>query len=431
MCSSDLNWIGVDCSADGRRMVAVVQSGVASGYVYQSVNGGVTWSPVLADAVRNWSCVTMSADGSKIVAAESPGKIWISRDSGATWSASSSPANANWSAITASADGTRLFACVDGGIPVISTDSGVTWTTTSLESRRWLAVAGSTDGQRLGVASLNGSGTIQLSNDGGRTWTAQSPTPSFLGLTMSSDGRRVYGAGYNEAIYTLNRDFTSYAVDADTGLIRDKDGRYISTSTNTSLAKVPSPLPLRLIVHNDAAAGNVTLLQRVFVGPGANSTNSVIATREALLDASQLASARRISAPHLPFSLTNTFWRTATTNFAPGGQVTLTVPLDYNDHASNPFLHTFHPDHDNLDAKFQTVLPVGQESYTVTREIKLTFTTADPNSFRSLTASASGRSGIYEETITMTGKAGATRQFRLSGSFNLQRISSVASLTTQ
>ena len=31
-----------------------------------------------------------------------------------------------------------------------------------------------------------------------------------------------------------------------------------------------------------------------------------------------------------------------------------TVTLSYNDQASNPFLHTYHPDHDNLDATFST-----------------------------------------------------------------------------
>jgi len=246
---------------------------------------------------------------------------------------------------------------------------------------------------------------------------------------MSGDGRRIYAPGYNDQIYTLQRSFRDYDLDPATGLIRDETGRYLSTGVNTAMAKVPSPLPLRLILQHDATAGQVRLLQRVFVGKGANSTNTIVASREQLLDAAQITSARRISTPHLPFSSANTFWSSAG-NFNPASVVTLTVPVDYNDHASNPFLHTFHPDHDNLDPKFKQVQPPGFESYAITRQIRLTFQTPGAD-FRSLTASAQGRSGTYEETITLGGKAGASRQFQLSGTFSLQRISSIPTLTTQ
>jgi hypothetical protein len=47
----------------------------------------------------------------------------------------------------------------------------------------------------------------------------------------------------------------------------------------------------------------------------------------------------------------------------------------FNDHASNPFLRTYHPDHDNLDATFKQELPQGSESYTdLTRETALSVT---------------------------------------------------------
>ena len=74
--------------------------------------------------------------------------------------------------------------------------------------------------------------------------------------------------------------------------------------------------------------------------------------------------------------------------------------------------------------------PQGEESYSITRQLKLTFTSGGAD-FRSLTASAQGRSGTYEETISLGGKAGATREYRLSGTFSLQRISPVSTLTTQ
>lgn len=418
------NWIGLAMSQDGNKLAAAAQGD----YLYLSSDRGSTWTQT--ETNRNWSSIAMSQDGTKLIAAVNPGQLFTSTDSGKTWTPRET--NRNWYAVASSGDGDRLIACVDNaqadGV-FISTNSGVSWQATSLNARRWSGVATSTDGKRLGAVSYEGGAQrIQLSDDGGQTWTGQSPTPSCLALAMSGDGTRVIALGYYSSIFTLSRQFADYEVDSTTGLIRDQSGRYMSTGVDTRLAKVPSPLPLRLILHNDAAASKVSLLQRVFVGKGPG-TNTIVANREQWLDAAEIAAARRISTPHLPFSMTNTFWSTSA-NFNPGSVVTVTVPLDYNDHASNPFLHTFHPDHDNLDPKFKQVRPQGQESYEFTRQIKLIFQTS-VGDFRSLTASAQGRSGTYEETITLGGKAGATRQFQLSGTFSLQRISPIATLTTQ
>jgi hypothetical protein len=228
-------------------------------------------------------------------------------------------------------------------------------------------------------------------------------------------------------IYTRQRSFARYVFDEESGLIRGADGAYLSAGVNTNLARVASPFPLRLIMHGDAAG--VKLLQRVFVGQSSVSTNTVVASLERLLNPDQIASARRISASHLPFSSANNFWQ-ASGSITPGTVLNFTVPLSYNDQSSNPFLHTFHPDHDNLAADFKSVQPMGTESFDVSRQIRLTFTSPGTD-FKSLTASQLTRSGMYEETITMTGKAGGTRQYRLAGAFTLQRISSIDTLTTQ
>ena len=50
------------------------------------------------------------------------------------------------------------------------------------------------------------------------------------------------------------------------------------------------------------------------------------------------------------------------------------LDLESSDHASNPFLHTYHPDHDNLDNRddtFQTQLSAGKESYDLRRVMTL------------------------------------------------------------
>jgi hypothetical protein len=170
------------------------------------------------------------------------------------------------------------------------------------------------------------------------------------------------------------------------------------------------------------------MLQRVFIGKGAATTNVIVTTSEDLLDQSRIAAARRISAAHLPFSGNNLWW-SAPGKIVPATVVNFTVPLDYNDQAANPFLHTFHPDHDNLQPDFKRVEPIGVESYGVTRQIRLTFR-APGTDFNSLTAGSLALGGVYEEIMTITGRSGATREFRLAGNFSLSRISSISTLTT-
>jgi hypothetical protein len=193
---------------------------------------------------------------------------------------------------------------------------------------------------------------------------------------------------------------------------------------------VPRAFPLRLVLHNPAA-GNAVLLQRVYCGLDPQ-TNYVIATSEAALHRSQLPLARRISCVHLPHLTPNIPWA-FNANLGQSPTLTTTVLMDYKDQASNPFLHTYHPDHDNLDGTFESVLPQGAESYSVRREITLTF--APPgDDFASLTASGRTLSGEYLETITLEGLArggGAkdARQFNVRGSFQLTRVLTVATLT--
>jgi hypothetical protein len=188
---------------------------------------------------------------------------------------------------------------------------------------------------------------------------------------------------------------------------------------------VARPFPLRLIVHNDGTAAK--LLQKVFHGIGLGS-NSVLATRESLLLASQLAEARRISAVHLPTSAGNIPW-SFTGSMQQGGSLTASVPLSYDDQASNPFLHTYHPDHDNLDAQFTTGLAPGIESYGVTRQITLSFT-APENDFNSLTQGSQDLGGNYAEEITFQARGSQTRQYNVLGTFTLKRISDIATLTS-
>jgi len=210
-------------------------------------------------------------------------------------------------------------------------------------------------------------------------------------------------------------------------LVRDNEGHYLSTATDTSLAAVPRSFSGRLIIHNPTN-GNAVLLQRVYYGFDP-TTNVVVASGESALHPGYLKSARRISSTFLPWTAANTVWPLSG-NLGQGLTLSNTLPvtLPYADQAANPFLHTYHPDHDNLNATFDAVLPQGMESYTVERAITLTVQ-APADDFASIVAGAQTLSGEYQETIALKGLGSNRREYRVSGSFSLNRISPVPNLT--
>lgn len=202
--------------------------------------------------------------------------------------------------------------------------------------------------------------------------------------------------------------------------------QYAVVSTNQSLGTVARPFNLRLIVHKGAA--ETRLFQRLYHGLGLG-TNAVVTTSEDLLHPSLLSSARRISAVHLPHQDGNTGWL-CSGQLAQGQTLTAQVNLGHGDSASNPFLHSFHPDHDNLNATFDGAQPRGAESYDVERKLTLTFT-APGNDFTSLVSGAGQLTGLYSEEITLKGRGEESRRIDTAGVFLLKRISDISTLTTQ
>jgi hypothetical protein len=213
-------------------------------------------------------------------------------------------------------------------------------------------------------------------------------------------------------------------------------GSYLQNDRKIESSSVVRPFPLRLIVHH-SNGGGTRLLQRVFYGTGLGS-NEVVATTQTALHPSAFSSARRISASHLPFSAGNPGWRFEG-QMGLGQMMSVSVPLAYDDQAANPFLHTYHTDHDNLDASFERQRPRGVESYDIQRTITLQFNPAGGD-FNSQTAGPQILSGNYLEEIKFVGMdvkgpgntiiSTNSRSYNVSGFFALRRINSIPTLTT-
>jgi hypothetical protein len=181
----------------------------------------------------------------------------------------------------------------------------------------------------------------------------------------------------------------------------------------------PGRFKLRTLLHV-ADSGVTKLLSKAYLGPLAVAPNELgIATSQSLLKTSDLASAKRISAAHLPAGRVFT----GSGNVTSGSSLACTITLPYND-PTNPFVHPFHPDHDNKDARFE---PVGEgvESYTVNRSVTFTFTSTPPSGGVVAGWGSSVIGGTYREIITGLHSS----SIQLDGTFELRRVSEIGTLS--
>ena len=83
------------------------------------------------------------------------GRLWTSTDSGANWMRRNTAATTSiYTSVSISSDGSKMLAVQDGGLIQASIDSGATWTARD-SGRIWRSVAMSSDGNRA-TALVNG-----------------------------------------------------------------------------------------------------------------------------------------------------------------------------------------------------------------------------------------------------------------------------------
>lgn len=278
-------------------------------------------------------------------------------------------------------------------------------------------------------------GLLNISDDGGImdiNIPVQAEVASDAGLwvgqafvTEVGQYLKSYADGAIDPLITTNAD-----VVVTNDLQIAEDGSYVVDSINRDIKSVARPFPLRLIVHRPES-GNALLLQQVYYGEDKFST-TVITREESVLDPAKYEQARRVTATHLPWTEENDGWFFDGT-LDRGSSISAMVTTAYNDQRSNPFLHTYHPDHDNLDPRFKQELVQGSEAYTLEREIRLEIHPPGTN-FTDRIRAHEELIGEYQETIRVLGlpRAGGindTQVFEVRGLFSLGRVSEIAEIT--
>lgn len=199
---------------------------------------------------------------------------------------------------------------------------------------------------------------------------------------------------------------------------------------------VSQPYTFRLILHVDSH-GTTRLLQRALMawrpvpnpeGAGSElSTNGVFEIltdeSEALAYADAHADAKIVRISSVCFPLMTPVDMAGA--FGASNTLSCTVTIPYDDPV-NPFVHTYHPQHDNLryDNGTASKLREGVESYTVTRVMDLHFEPVDPD--RGAANPAWGVTevgGRFEETVD-----GLNKEIGVKGTFRLERISRIGTL---
>ena len=180
-----------------------------------------------------------------------------------------------------------------------------------------------------------------------------------------------------------------------------------------------SAFPLRYLIHV-SDDGTARVLSQIFMGPMVAAPHDFgLCLSEAGLKADAKSYASRIVATHMPLDLA----LGTTGSFAIAGDLSCTIATPFDD-PTNPFVHQYHPDHDNKSG--QDSLLAGQESYDVTRNVTFTFTEAPPSGGSATGWGSSVIGGTYGEVVS--GLHRDSDGLNLSGTFELRRASELGTL---
>jgi len=187
MHESSRQWSGVAGSANCRILSACVYNG----YIYTSIDGGVTWIERLSSGNHTWRSIAMPGDGQVIIAGYENGPLSRSLDYGATWT-TFGPSRV-WYDLKVSDDYQTILGATITGVE-LSRDSGASWTT--VVGGVFLSVAMTPDAH---IMSIGGSsGYVQTSVNHGQTWTSHTSIGSqnWRGNALSVNGHYLIVASY-------------------------------------------------------------------------------------------------------------------------------------------------------------------------------------------------------------------------------------------
>lgn len=180
------SWSCIVSNNSGSQILAGISVNDDPGYIYKSIDSGITWAQTTAPLAK-WVSIASSGTGTVLYGAANQIGIYISTNSGSTWTITSA-VNANYTSVACDISGINVAAVSTDyyfGFIYTSSNSGTSWSQTSAPCMYWSGIASSSRGQYL-AASANGNG-LYVSSNYGSTWT-QTSAPNQTGWTsIASD----------------------------------------------------------------------------------------------------------------------------------------------------------------------------------------------------------------------------------------------------
>lgn len=174
----------------------------AFGMAFQSVDGGVTWEPIL-DRLPNFKGLHyygIAPVGKDLFLAGEAGGLFRSEDMGKSWEPLDAPYEGTFFGIIGSLDGDAVIAYGLRGRAFRSTDRGDTWTPLSaLTGASWMGASLFTNGSLLLISPSSGG---VLSQDGGLNFHAISTFPLGATAATGTPGGNIVVVGTMGALST-------------------------------------------------------------------------------------------------------------------------------------------------------------------------------------------------------------------------------------
>jgi photosystem II stability/assembly factor-like uncharacterized protein len=203
------NWTSIAVSADFTKITATAQSNS----IYYSKDSGVTWTQGLyLPGGVDWKSITGDPTGKYLTVVAYNYVIWFSRNYGASWYYYLTPGNQAWSfpSLSMSPDGSVLVAGTVAGGVFISNNGGVDWRVIPIfqVSNRTTAVVSafiSADNSFIALCNSGdyNNGQIWISSDSGYSWIKQVDIsmPGWLCIAGSANGQKLYLGGLDSSLW--------------------------------------------------------------------------------------------------------------------------------------------------------------------------------------------------------------------------------------
>jgi hypothetical protein len=196
-------WTDITVSSDGMKIVATTGNinSFYNNYIYVSTDGGSSW--VERGPSRNWVEVVGTSDGTKLMAATAHkdngatlvcDSLYVSTNSGGTWSSAGGPGGQCWRALAATPDGSYVFGSY-GQRLYRSTDWGSSWSEiTGGTTYEYWSQAVSSDGRKLVTVPYNGQVVTGYDGTGGVSWTLRQTIQQWRTVATTATGNLIIAA---------------------------------------------------------------------------------------------------------------------------------------------------------------------------------------------------------------------------------------------